>query len=120
MTILNLGEIGDYLYCPITGKAMLGEIDPEVVPSVIAFWSLEVPEEPTFIKDDTLKSQWEGYISDLDSSNANNGEYDQEYPDPEEFLSTVESTNMFCIKAYQYYGGLIIFDTNRAIESLES
>jgi hypothetical protein len=120
MTILDVGEIGEYLYCPITGKPMLGEIEPEVVPSVVAFWAMEVPEEPTFIRDENLRNQWERYLEDLEASNAARGEYEIEYPEPEEFLADVDSSTLFCLKAYQFYGCLVVFDNAKALEYLET
>ncbi len=120
MNILELGEIGEFLYCPLTGKPMLGDIEPENVPSVVAFWALEVPDEPVFIRDENLQNLWDRYLADLETSNTEQDEYEQEYPDPEDFLISIEVPNLFCFKVFQTYGGLIVFDSIRAFESQES
>jgi hypothetical protein len=120
MNILELGDIGEYLYCPLTGKPIFGEIDPQDVQSVVAFWALEVPEEPTFIKDNNLQRSWDLYLENLETTNSNRGNNDKEYPDPEEFLTFINTPGLFCFKVYQCYGCLIVFDINKAIQSIES
>jgi hypothetical protein len=124
MNIIELEDIGEYIYCPVTGKPMLSDIDPTEVPSVIGCWVLEAAEDP-IIQAEELQKHWDEYYEKL--TRTGDDETDSDYPDIDAFLSSIERPNWFAIKYSQkgfacgpvWEYGWIIFDAERGASFME-
>ncbi len=124
MDIVSLEDIGVNLYCPLTGKALLGDCDLMEVATVVGAWISEAADEPYILRNQDLEQAWEYYLESGSELTEEENE-DASFPDIDSFLSSVKETNLFAIKYSQrdfacgplWEVGWIVFDATKAIES---
>jgi hypothetical protein len=94
MQIIHYDRWDHRMFCPVTGQPVFDENMEPAAPTFRALWIAEVMEAPTIALPE-LAEAWATYVARVDASQDTD---DEEWLDADEFLASVESTDLVAFR----------------------